>query len=239
MTDKKLNTVRINAGEWRSRVLKFPDAIGLRPTPERVRQTVFNWLGQDLSGLSCLDLFAGTGVMGFEALSRGAKTVTLVEKSTPAYIALMANKQLLQAEHASVRHQDALQFLSQNPQKFNVIFLDPPYRLQWLDKVLPLLAEHLAVDGVVYVEAEYALDAAPALKLDLSQELSPELSPELSLEIIPDWQIIKQSKAGNVFYHLLKSNHRHAKASLLPAMPAPSHSAETNPIETNQGLAHE
>lgn len=218
MTDKKLNTVRINAGEWRSRVLKFPDAIGLRPTPERVRQTVFNWLGQDMSGLSCLDLFAGTGVMGFEALSRGAKAVTLVEKSTPAYNALMANKQLLQAEHASVRHQDALQFLSQNPQKFNVIFLDPPYRLQWLDKVLPLLADHLAADGVVYVEAEYALGAALALKPDLSQELSPELS----LEIIPDWQIIKQSKAGNVFYNLLKSNHRHAEASLLPAMPATS-----------------
>ena len=85
MSDKKLNTVRINAGEWRSRLIKFPDAIGLRPTPERVRQTVFNWLGQDLSGLSCLDLFAGTGVMGFEALSRGALTATLVEKSTPAY----------------------------------------------------------------------------------------------------------------------------------------------------------
>ena len=65
MTEKKLNTIRINAGEWRSRLIKFPDAEGLRPTPERVRQTVFNWLGQDLTGLSCLDLFAGTGVMGF------------------------------------------------------------------------------------------------------------------------------------------------------------------------------
>jgi 16S rRNA (guanine(966)-N(2))-methyltransferase RsmD len=204
MTDKKLNTVRINAGEWRSRVLKFPDAIGLRPTPERVRQTVFNWLGQDLSGLSCLDLFAGTGVMGFEALSRGAAAVTLVEKSTPAYKALMDNKQLLKAEHASVRHQDALQFLSQNPQKFNVIFLDPPYRLQWLDKILPLLAEHLLADGVVYVEAEYALDTAPGLSLD--------------------WQIIKHSKAGNVFYHLLQSN---------------KSQTETKPSEIHQGAAHD
>ncbi|MEY3742946.1 MAG: hypothetical protein RLZZ541_1, partial [Pseudomonadota bacterium] len=139
MSDKKLNTVRINAGEWRSRIIKFPDAIGLRPTPERVRQTVFNWLGQDLSGLSCLDLFAGTGVMGFEALSRGALTATLVEKSTPAYKALIENKQLLKAEQASLRHQDALQFLSQNSQKFNLIFLDPPYHMQWLDKVLPQL----------------------------------------------------------------------------------------------------
>jgi 16S rRNA (guanine(966)-N(2))-methyltransferase RsmD len=185
MSDKKLNTVRINAGEWRSRIIKFPDAIGLRPTPERVRQTVFNWLGQDLSGLSCLDLFAGTGVMGFEALSRGALKATLVEKSTPAYKALIENKQLLKAEQASVRHQDALQFLSQNSQKFNLVFLDPPYHMQWLDKVLPQLIPHLLEDGLVYAESEFALD--------------------LSSEMMQGWQIIKQSKAGNVFYHLLKS----------------------------------
>jgi 16S rRNA (guanine966-N2)-methyltransferase len=185
MSDKKLNTVRINAGEWRSRIIKFPDAIGLRPTPERVRQTVFNWLGQDLSGLSCLDLFAGTGVMGFEALSRGALTATLVEKSTPAYKALIENKQLLKAEQASLRHQDALQFLSQNSQKFNLIFLDPPYHMQWLDKVLPQLLLHLLEDGLVYAESEFALDP--------------------SSEMMQGWQTIKQSKAGNVFYHLLKS----------------------------------
>jgi 16S rRNA (guanine(966)-N(2))-methyltransferase RsmD len=185
MSDKKLNTVRINAGEWRSRIIKFPDAIGLRPTPERVRQTVFNWLGQDLSGLSCLDLFAGTGVMGFEALSRGALTATLVEKSTPAYKALIENKQLLKAEQASVRHQDALQFLSQNSQKFNLIFLDPPYDMQWLDKVLPQLLAHLLEDGLVYAESEFSLDP--------------------NSEMMQGWQIIKQSKAGNVFYHLLKS----------------------------------
>jgi len=185
MSDKKLNTVRINAGEWRSRIIKFPDAIGLRPTPERVRQTVFNWLGQDLSGLSCLDLFAGTGVMGFEALSRGALKSTLVEKSTPAYKALIENKQLLKAEQASVRHQDALQFLSQNSQKFNLVFLDPPYHMQWLDKVLPQLIPHLLEDSLVYAESEFALD--------------------LSSEMMQGWQIIKQSKAGNVFYHLLKS----------------------------------
>lgn len=185
MSDKKLNTVRINAGEWRSRIIKFPDAIGLRPTPERVRQTVFNWLGQDLSGLSCLDLFAGTGVMGFEALSRGALTATLVEKSTPAYKALIENKQLLKAEQALLRHQDALQFLSQNSQKFNLIFLDSPYHMQWLDKVLPQLLSHLLENGLVYAESEFALDP--------------------SSEMMQGWQTIKQSKAGNVFYHLLKS----------------------------------
>jgi len=190
MAEKKLNTVRINAGEWRSRLLKFPDATGLRPTPERVRQTVFNWLGQDLTGMHCLDLFAGTGVMGFEALSRGAVAATLVEKSAPAYKALLENKSLLKAEQAHILHQDALQFLSanmqsSNPQKFHLIFLDPPYHQQWLPKVLPQLAAHLHQEGWVYAEAEYALETMP--------------------ELMQDWQVIKQSKAGNVFYHLLKS----------------------------------
>jgi 16S rRNA (guanine(966)-N(2))-methyltransferase RsmD len=189
VTEKKLNTIRINAGEWRSRLIKFPDAEGLRPTPERVRQTVFNWLGQDLTGLSCLDLFAGTGVMGFEALSRGASAVSLVEKSLPAYRALISNKQLLSADKANILHQDALQFLNQNTLKFNIIFLDPPYNQGWLPKILPLIATHLHAEGLVYVEAEYALDAS---ELNVSAGFSG------------DWQIVKQNKAGNVFYHLLK-----------------------------------
>ncbi len=190
MTEKKLNTVRINAGEWRSRLIKFPDAEGLRPTPERVRQTVFNWLGQDLAGLNCLDLFSGTGVMGFEALSRGAIAVTLVEKSLPACKALISNKQLLQADKANILHQDALQFLNQNTLKFNIIFLDPPYNQEWLPKLLPLIAAHLHAEGLVYVEAEYALD---------------ESQLNASAGFMDDWQIVKQNKAGNVFYHLLKA----------------------------------
>ena len=190
MTEKKLNTVRINAGEWRSRLIKFPDAEGLRPTPERVRQTVFNWLGQDLAGLNCLDLFSGTGVMGFEALSRGAIAVTLVEKSLPACKALISNKQLLQADKANILHQDALQFLNQNTLIFNIIFLDPPYNQEWLPKLLPLIATHLHAEGLVYVEAEYALD---------------ESQLNASAGFMADWQIVKQNKAGNVFYHLLKA----------------------------------
>jgi len=190
VTEKKLNTVRINAGEWRSRLIKFPDAEGLRPTPERVRQTVFNWLGQDLTGLNCLDLFSGTGVMGFEALSRGAIAVTLVEKSSPAYKALITNKQLLQADKADILHQDALQFLNQNTLKFNIIFLDPPYNQEWLPKLLALIALHLHAEGLVYVEAEYALD---------------ESQLNASAGFMADWQIVKQNKAGNVFYHLLKA----------------------------------
>lgn len=177
---KKQNTVRINAGEWRSRLLKFPDAEGLRPTPERVRQTVFNWLGQDLTGLHCLDLFAGTGVMGFEALSRNAKTAVLVEKTPAVYKAILDNKTTLNAAAAQVFNTDAVSFLAQNRQLFDVIFIDPPYSQGWLTKVLPLLPAHLNPDGFVYAEAEYGIQ--------------------------PDeiWQVVKQSKAGNVFYHLLK-----------------------------------
>ena len=179
------NQVRINAGVWRSRLLKFPDVDGLRPTPERVRITVFNWLGQDLTGKTCLDLFAGTGAFGFEALSRNAKSVTMIENSRPAYNALLQNQTLLYnqtslAENCQIVNQDALLFLGNNTQKFDVIFCDPPYNKGWLDKLLPLLNQHLSADGMLYVEAEFEI------KFDAT------------------WQVIKQNKAGNVYYHLLK-----------------------------------
>ncbi len=175
--------MRISGGEWRSRLLRFPDVTGLRPTPDRVRQTVFNWLGQDMHGLACLDLFAGTGAMGFEALSRGAGKVVLVETSAAAAKALMDNRAALKAERASILQMDALQFLAQNKQRFDVIFIDPPYHQGWLDKLLPLLAGHLTQNGIAYVEAEFAL-------ADMD-----------------GWQVVKHGKAGNVFYHLLKSIH--------------------------------
>jgi len=174
------NTVRIGAGQWRSRLLKFPDAEGLRPTPDRVRQTVFNWLGQDLTGKACLDLFAGTGVMGFEALSRNARSVTLVELAKAPYQALLQNKSTLKATDAQIVQQDALPFLAGNQQKFDVIFCDPPYQQQWMDKLLPLLGEHLAEGGLLYAEAEYAIESNA------------------------QWDVVKHGKAGNVYYHLLK-----------------------------------
>jgi 16S rRNA (guanine966-N2)-methyltransferase len=176
------NKVRIGGGDWRSRLLSFPDAPGLRPTPDRVRQTLFNWLGQDLHGLACLDLFSGTGVMGFEALSRGADSVVMVEKSVPAYRALLENKKILSA-NAQILNMDAMQYLSGNKQVFDVIFLDPPYQQGWMDKLLPILAPHLAPSGLLYAEAEFAITGND------------------------HWQVHKQGKAGNVFFHLLKSPH--------------------------------
>jgi 16S rRNA (guanine966-N2)-methyltransferase len=176
------NKVRIGGGDWRSRLLSFPDAPGLRPTPDRVRQTLFNWLGQDLHGLACLDLFSGTGVMGFEALSRGADSVVMVEKSVPAYRALLENKKMLGA-NAQILNMDAMQYLSGNKQVFDVIFLDPPYQQGWMDKLLPILAPHLSPSGLLYAEAEFAITGNDY------------------------WQVHKQGKAGNVFFHLLKSPH--------------------------------
>lgn len=177
------NKVRIGGGEWRSRLLRFPDALGLRPTPDRVRQTLFNWLGQELHGLHCLDLFAGSGAIGFEALSRGAASVVMVESNPAVHRALVENANLLKADKAQVLRQDALQFLAQNRKQFDVIFLDPPFDQQWLQKLLPLLAQHLAEGGVIYAESEKSLAG------------------------LADWQVIKHGKAGNVYYHLLKSGH--------------------------------
>jgi 16S rRNA (guanine(966)-N(2))-methyltransferase RsmD len=178
-----LNKVRIGGGEWRSRMLRFPDALALRPTPDRVRQTLFNWLGQELYGLHCLDLFSGSGALGFEALSRGAASVTMVESNPAVYRALLDNATMLKADKARILRQDAMQFLAQNAQPFDVIFLDPPFDQRWLEKLLPFLVKHLADGGVIYAESERLLiDDA-------------------------DWQVIKHGKAGNVHYHLLKSAH--------------------------------
>ena len=177
----KSNQIRINAGVWRSRLLKFPDVEGLRPTPERVRITVFNWLGQDLTGKTCLDLFAGTGAFGFEALSRNAKNVTMVESARPACNALLQNQIMLKAENCQILNIDALNYLAQNTQKFDIIFCDPPYNKGWLDKLLPMLNQYLSADGVLYLEAESAIQSDAT------------------------WQVKKQDKAGNVYYHLLDS----------------------------------
>ncbi len=180
MSAQTQNKVRISAGEWRSRLLRFPDALGLRPTPDRVRQTLFNWLGQELHGKACLDLFAGSGALGFEALSRYAVSVVMVEQNPAAYRALTENARQLVAARARIVRMDALQFLEQNTQRFDIVFLDPPYDQGWLEKLLPLIGRHLSGGGVVYAEAEHALaDQA-------------------------GWRVCRHGKAGNVHYHLLE-----------------------------------
>ncbi|HVQ62861.1 MAG TPA: 16S rRNA (guanine(966)-N(2))-methyltransferase RsmD, partial [Burkholderiales bacterium] len=109
MRRTRRNTVRIIGGQWRSRILEFPDAADLRPTPDRVRETLFNWLGQDLGGKNCLDLFAGSGALGFEALSRGAVSAVMVEKDPEVLRALRENAQKLGAKGLTVVRGDALE----------------------------------------------------------------------------------------------------------------------------------
>ena len=177
------NRVRIIGGQYRRRLLDFPDGAGLRPTPDRVRETLFNWLGQELTGLHCLDLFAGSGALGVEAHSRGAASVTLVEQNPAVQRALADNARALDAGRARLVRSDALQFLASDTQRFDVIFLDPPFGQEWLDRLLPRLPEHLAAGGRVYVESEKPL-------VDQG-----------------GWRVIKHGKAGNVCYHLLEFAH--------------------------------
>ena len=147
------NRVRIIAGEWRSRLVRFPDSPGLRPTPDRVRETLFNWLGQRLDELTCLDLFAGSGALGFEALSRGARRVVLVERDRGALEALRESAQALDARGAEIVEGDALRFLERSNERFDVAFVDPPYDSDLLQPVMDRLPAHLAEGGRVYAES--------------------------------------------------------------------------------------
>ena len=175
------NQVRIIGGEWRSRHLKFPTGEGLRPTPDSVRETLFNWLGQTLYGKTCLDLFAGSGALGFEALSRGASRVVMVDQSRTAQAALRTNAANLKAQNVEFFAQDALQFLACDHSQYDVIFLDPPYHNNLLPQLWPLLPPHLTADAVVYAEA--------------GSELAPE-----------GWEIWRSGRAGKAHYYLLKWN---------------------------------
>ena len=176
--------LRIVAGKWRSRLLDIAEVEGLRPTAERIRETLFNWLAPSLAGSRCLDLCAGTGALGFEALSRGAKTVVFVEKSPVAARALRANARVLDAEGAEIHQDDALEFLSKERQPpFDVVFLDPPFAAAMLGELCRLLDEHALVrnGSLVYLEEDRA---TPAVEL-----------PE-------NWSVLKSKTAGNVRYSL-------------------------------------
>jgi 16S rRNA (guanine966-N2)-methyltransferase len=152
------NRVRIIAGQWRSRLVRFPDAPGLRPTPDRVRETLFNWLGQHLDGLSCLDLFAGSGALGFEALSRGARRVVMVERDRATAAALRASAQSLGAANLEIVESDAMSFLARPRETFDVVFVDPPYAENLVPVVVDRLAPHLAPGARVYAESAEPLD---------------------------------------------------------------------------------
>lgn len=174
------NQVRIIGGDWRSRLIHFPDSVGLRPTPDRVRETLFNWLGQRLNGKTCLDLFSGSGALGFEALSRGAAQVVMVEQSRPVARALTENAQHFGATSAAIVNADALHYLRGAKRPFDIVFLDPPFNQSILPAVLALLPPWLATDARVYMECESSFEPDRA------------------------WKILKQNRAGQVKFQLMK-----------------------------------
>ena len=172
--------VRIIGGSWKRSKLPVLDAPGLRPTPDRLRETLFNWLGQDLSGKTCLDLFAGSGALGFEAASRGARRVVMVESDAEVFRALITNRTELDAPSVDLRRAEALQFLAADTDVYDVVFLDPPFRAGHWARLAQLLPPRLAPGALVYYESA--------------------LSPELPA----GWEIHRQGRAGMVKYQLLK-----------------------------------
>ncbi len=162
------NRVRIIGGQYRRRLLDFPDADGLRPTPDRVRETLFNWLGQDLPGWTCLDLFAGSGALGFEAASRGAARVVMIERDAKAIRALEHNRATLAASQLDILRVDALAWLANNREVFDLVFVDPPFDSGLAARVLPDLASHLKSGGHAYVEQGTEVIAPPGLIIQRS-----------------------------------------------------------------------
>lgn len=176
-----MNSVRIIGGIYRRRVLKFPDSEGLRPTPDRVRETLFNWLGQELDGQHCLDLFAGSGALGFEAASRGAARVVMIEQAPRVLAALRENAEMLQnPPEIEIKRGDALQYLASTTAKFDLLFLDPPYKKGWIPRLEPLLPGVLNEDAAVYIEAEHEIQS------------------------LGEWRTVRHGRAGEVHFHLLQ-----------------------------------
>ena len=184
----KTTQVRIQAGQWRRTPIAVVNVQGLRPTPDRVRETLFNWLGQQLIGRHCLDLFAGTGVLGFEAASRGAATVTLVESNRLASVAIRGLIERLSASNVTLIEGDALAALGRLPkQSFDVVFLDPPFDQSLIEQTLPKVLAVLKPNAMIYVESEIPITAS----------LISAWMPQAPLALV------KAEKAGKVYYHLL------------------------------------
>jgi len=172
------NRVRIIGGAFRGRIVRFPLAEGLRPTPDRVRETLFNWLGQDLAGRRCLELYAGTGVLSLEALSRGAALAVAVDRSRALVDALRTTAGLFGADALETHCAQARAWIAAERRDFDVIFLDPPFREDPWEWLLPACAARLAPGGYVFAEAGHALSPPPPLAT---------------------W---RSDKAGQVHYHL-------------------------------------
>ncbi len=153
MKSHKRNQVRIIGGQYRGRMLDFPQSDGLRPTPDRVRETLFNWLGQNLTGQVVLDLFAGSGALGFEAASRGAAEVVMVDVNAVVVRSLLANQQKICSKNTTIIKSSAEQYLDKCHKKFDVILLDPPFVFDGWASLFQQLSPLLDSQVFIYVEA--------------------------------------------------------------------------------------
>ncbi|HHJ36381.1 MAG TPA: 16S rRNA (guanine(966)-N(2))-methyltransferase RsmD [Gammaproteobacteria bacterium] len=180
----KSGSCRIIAGRWRGRKIRFDGAVGLRPTTDRIRETVFNWLQPYLYQCRCLDVFAGSGVLGFEALSRGAAEATFIESNKQTAMSLRKNTGELGATGVVIHNDDALQWLLSVPDKqcFNLVFLDPPFHSELLEKSAMILSSSgiLADDAIIYVEHGVGAD----------------------ISLPENWSCIREKRAGQVSYRL-------------------------------------
>ncbi len=147
-----MGKIRIIGGQYRSRMLDVIDSDGLCPTSNRIRETLFNWLGQDLTGKTCLDMFSGSGALGFEAISRNATKVTMLELDTTVYNQLKKNQTMLKADNVEIINANAIKYLSNTQDKYDVIFLDPPYDSDLLAKSLVMIHNNLSENGLIFVE---------------------------------------------------------------------------------------
>ena len=176
--------IRIIGGQWRRRLLPVPDLPGLRPTPDRVRETLFNWLGQDLDGWSVLDAFAGTGALGFEAASRGATSVQMLERETKLVAGLAATKAKLDATAVAITQADALAWMKRAPAQFDLVLLDPPFDANLFEPALAASLNCVVPQGWIYLEAPAPFDAASLAERGLA--------------------LYRHVRAGNVHAHLLR-----------------------------------
>lgn len=179
--------LRIIGGEWRGRRLQFPAVTDLRPTPDRVRETLFNWLQMHIAGTRCLDLFSGSGALGLEALSRGAREVMMVEQDRAAAAQIRQHLLTLKSSDGKVESSDVFRFLEGAATPFDVVFLDPPYRLGVLAQCCQLLEQHgwLKDDTLIYLE-DSAKNGEPTLP--------------------GNWELLRSKKAGDVGYYLAQRN---------------------------------
>jgi 16S rRNA (guanine966-N2)-methyltransferase len=189
------NKLRIIGGQWRGRKLEFPPVAAIRPTPDRVRETLFNWLQKDISGSRCLDLFAGSGALGLEALSRGAAYVVFVDSEPSVQRHLSQTLQRLGVANAEVHVGNALQFSINTGKPFDIVFLDPPYRENLLTQISSRLEsqEWLAPNAAIYLECS-ANQPMPSLPIN--------------------WQVVKSKTAGQVSYHLARRREPGARSQL-------------------------